>query len=58
MSEDWRISDAQRIMITDKLRHLSKKEAGLLFDFMQHCIFARRTENYLKEKGIEPNHES
>ena len=52
-AEDWRISQAQYNMISDKLKKLSKKEAGLLFDFMQHCIFNRRTENYLKAKENE-----
>lgn len=58
LNEDWRISQAQYNMITDKLKKLSKKEAGLLFDFMQHCIFNRRPETYLKSRGITPNHDA
>lgn len=55
LNEDWRISQKQYDMITDKLKKLSKKEAGLLFDFMQYCIFNRRTENYLKARTEQSN---
>jgi len=50
---DWRITDAQRSMISDKVPKLSKKEAGLLISFIQHCIFERRASevNKLGESG-------
>lgn len=53
LNEDWRISQAQYNMITDKLKKMSKKEAGLLFDFMQHCIFNRRPETYMKQRELK-----
>ena len=58
LNEDWKISQAQYDMITDKLKKLSKKEAGLLFDFMQHCIFNRRTGEYLKAKETQTSLQS
>jgi len=48
MSEDWRISEAQYSMIIDKIKRLSKKEAGLTNAFIEHCIFARRPQAYKK----------
>lgn len=49
-NDDWRISDAQRAMIYDKVVHLSKKEAGLLISFMESCIFGRRMNQEKKNE--------
>ena len=42
---DWRISDKQRTLIEDRIRKLSKKEAGLLITFIESCLFGRRRNN-------------
>jgi hypothetical protein len=50
---DWRISDKQYRMISDKARHLSKKEASLLINFMEHCIFNIRPKEREKQQKQE-----
>ena len=52
-NDDWRITDAQRSMIADKIPKLSKKEAGLLISFIQHCIFERRPSEVNRAKSHE-----
>lgn len=41
-NKDWRISDAQYRMITDKISKLSKKEASLTIRFIQHVLLDGR----------------
>lgn len=44
-NNDWRISDKQIRFIEDRIRKMSKKEAGLLLTFIESCIFGRRMNN-------------
>ena len=48
---DWHLSDKQHRMISDKIRHLSKKEASLVIRFLEHCIFGNRASE--KPEQIE-----
>lgn len=41
-NKDWKISDAQYRMITDKISKLSKKEASLTIRFIQHVLLEGR----------------
>lgn len=49
LNEDWRITQAQYDLATDKLKKLSKKEAGLVIEFIIHCVLNRRTNTYLQK---------
>jgi hypothetical protein len=44
---DWRISQAQIDLLSDRVRKLSKKEAAVLIEFMDFLFWRRKSE---KEK--------
>ena len=48
--QDWRISDKQRSMISDRIRGLSKREASLLITFIESCIYGRRISEVEKNE--------
>jgi len=39
---DWKITEKQFDMLSDKLRKLSKKEASMVYKFIQHVLLASR----------------
>jgi len=41
---DWRISEAQIGLLTDRVRKLSKKEASTLISFMDFLFYRRKSE--------------
>ena len=47
---EWRISDKQRSLISDRIRGLSKKEASLLITFIESCLYGRRKSEIKNEQ--------
>ena len=48
---DWRISNAQIGLLSDRIKKLSKKEAIVLIEFMDFLFWRRKSEKEKREKN-------